>query len=110
MPLLNSEVAAKLLNVLNEVMCGIVLDLIPGLGFTCSSLIEKNDAIDGWVEEAGVGKVCLSARAPVKKDDCSAYQYGAKYRILHTSLTSSAIYWVSRRASHPGRAYLVVRL
>lgn len=70
MPFRDTKVRAQCFDIRDQVLRCILLDLSMRLGFSGTSLVEKNHTINGRVEKSSVLLRSVTSRTTVQKDDC----------------------------------------
>ena len=68
-PFLYAQVFAEALDVLNQMLRGVVLQAAEGVGASGAALVEDYDAEKVGIEEASVGRRCTRAGAAVQEKD-----------------------------------------
>src|SRR4030095_16367656 len=71
-PAIDAKVRAQLLHVVDQVRCGVVLDLAQGMGPAAAALVEDHDPVEGGVEEPAVSGIGAGARPAMQEYDRDA--------------------------------------
>jgi hypothetical protein len=102
-PLLDADVTAELLDIIDEVGGGVLSQVGAGRGLAGAALVEEDYAVDGWVEELGVVFGGVPPWPAVEEDRCVnswSVQYTYTWSRFHLSLGRIFFAGISRPHCH----------